>query len=103
MSPVHDLVYSIPSNNNVMQKYRVMIHGQNLLTEADGVRQKFGFYTNAFVEAFSSADAEARAIEIVREDTGLADILLNSDDDPLSLSAEEIHEVESFEGHRVPP
>ena len=86
----------------VMQKYRVMIHGKNLLTETDGVRQKFGFFTKVFVEAFSPADAESRAVEIVREDAGLADILLNSDHDPLSLSAEEIHEVESFEGHQLP-
>jgi len=85
-----------------MQKYRVMIHGQNLLTEVDGVRQRFGFYTNVFVEAFTSADAESRAIEIVREDADLADILLNPDDDPLSLSADETREIDSFDGHKVP-
>ena len=27
-----------------MQKYRVTIHGQNLLTEVTGVRQKLGFF-----------------------------------------------------------
>ena len=79
-----------------MQKYRVMIQGENVLVEFEGVRQKFGFFTNVFVEAFTEADAEARAIEIVREDAALADILLNEDDDPLSLSAEEIQEIDSF-------
>ena len=85
-----------------MQKYRVMIHGQNLLTDVDGIRQKLGFFTNVFVEAFTPADAESRAIEILREDADLADILLNLDDDPLSLSANEIREIESFDGHKVP-
>lgn len=85
-----------------MQKYRVMIHGENLLTEVEGVREKLGFFTNVFVEAFTAADAEGRAIEIVHEDAGLADIQLNTDDDPLRLSAEEIHEIESFEGYRMP-
>ena len=51
-----------------MQKYRVMIHGENLLTEVEGVRQKLGFFTNVFVEAFTVADAEGRAVEVVRED-----------------------------------
>src|SRR3982751_2494082 len=74
------------ATSHVMQKYRVMIHGQNLLTEVDGVRKKLGFFTNVFIEAFTAADAESRAIDIVRQDDGLADILLNADDDPLSLS-----------------
>jgi hypothetical protein len=34
------------------------------------------------IEALTIADAESRAIEIVREGAGLADILLNPNDDP---------------------
>ena len=79
-----------------------MIHGENLVTDVDGVRQKLGFFTNVFVEAFTARDAEARAIEIVRQDSDLADILLNPDGDPLRLSAEEVHEMESFDGHKLP-
>ena len=78
-----------------------MIHGQNLLTEVDGVRRRLGFFTNVFIEAFASADAESRAIDSVREDAGLSDILLNPDDDPLSLSVDEVQEIESF-GDRKP-
>ena len=85
-----------------MQKYRVMIHGQNLLTVVDGVKQRFGFYTNVFVEAVSSADAEACAIHVLNEDNSLADIMLNSENDPLSLRVDEIYEIESFDGHSVP-
>jgi hypothetical protein len=79
-----------------------MIHGENLLTEVAGVRQKLGFFTNVYIEAFTPADAEERAIEIVREDAELAGIHVNMDDDPLVLSAGEIQEIESFEGHKLP-
>ncbi len=85
-----------------MQKYRVIVHGQNLLTEVDGVRQRLGFYTNVFVEAFTSADAESRAIELVREDPHLRDVALNAADDLLRLSADEVQEIESFDGVRLP-
>ncbi len=85
-----------------MQKYRVIVHGRNLLTEVDGVRQRLGFYTNVFVEAFTSADAEARAIELVREDAHLRDLVLNPEDDAVSLSADEVQEIESFDGVRLP-
>jgi len=85
-----------------MQKYRVIVHGQNLWTEAEGVRQRFGFYTNVFLEAFTTTDAESRAIDLVREDAHLKDVLLNTADDPLSLSVDEVHEIESFDGARLP-
>jgi hypothetical protein len=85
-----------------MQKYRVIIHGQNLLTEIDGVRKRHGFFTNVFIEAFTPTDAEARAIELVREDAHLREMTFNTEDDPLKFSTEEIHEVESFEDARLP-
>lgn len=85
-----------------MQKYRIIVHGQNLLTEVEGVRQRLGFYTNVFVEAFTRPDAESRAIELVREDAHLKDILLNAEADPISLSVDEICEIESFDGARLP-
>jgi hypothetical protein len=85
-----------------MQKYIVIVHGQNLLTEVDGVRKRHGFFTNVPIEAFTPADAESRALELVREDTHVSDITLNADGDPLSLSAEEVQEVESFDDARLP-
>ena len=83
-----------------MQKYRVMVRGQNLLREIDGVRQRYGFFTNVFVEAFTPVDAESRAIDILREDAHLG--ALNASDDPVRFAAEEVHEIESFDGVRLP-
>ena len=85
-----------------MQKYIVIVHGQNLLTEVGGVRKRHGFFTNVYVEAFTPTDAESRALELIREDAHVRDITLNADDDPLSLSAEEIREVQSFDDTRLP-
>jgi hypothetical protein len=85
-----------------MNKYRVMINCDNLLTVVEGRRQRLGFFTNVFVEAFSPADAESRALELLREDVALRDVALNPDEDPLSFSVEEANEIESFEGVRLP-
>ncbi|HYG36023.1 MAG TPA: hypothetical protein VEC99_14630 [Clostridia bacterium] len=85
-----------------MQKYRVMIHGQNLLAQVEGVQWRLGFYTNVFVEAFTPSDAEKRAIDLLREDARLCDISINPVADPLRLTADEVHEVQSFDGVRFP-
>jgi hypothetical protein len=85
-----------------MEKYRVIIHGQNVLTEIDGVRQRLSFYTNVFVEAFSLDDAKSRAIELMREDSGLRESASNAADDPVRLSADEVQQIESFDGVRLP-
>jgi hypothetical protein len=85
-----------------MQKYVVIVHGQNLLAEVDGVRQRLGFFTNVSVEAFAPADAETRAIDLVREDAHVQEMALNAKDDPLGLSVAEVREVESFDDARLP-
>ena len=80
-----------------MQKYIVIVHGENLLVDYDGVRQRVGFFTNVSVEAFTPADAEERALDIVREDIVKRDLALNAEHDPWRLRAEEVREVESFD------
>jgi hypothetical protein len=73
-----------------------------MLREIDGIRQRYGFYTTVFVEAFTASDAESRAIEVLREDAHLRDVALNAEDDPWTCSADEVHEIESFDGVRLP-
>lgn len=85
-----------------MLKYRVIVERQNLLTHVDGVRQRLGFYTNVFIEAFTPDDPASRAIELVREDVDWQQILINAEDDPINLSADEIQEIESFDGILLP-
>ena len=73
-----------------------------MLREIDGIRQRYGFYTTVFVEAFTPADAESRAMDVLREDAHLRDVALNAQDDPWTLAADEVHEIESFDGVRLP-
>lgn len=50
-----------------MHSYRVVVHGENLLTEVDGMRQRLGFYTHVVVEGFTVDDAKSRAIDVGRQ------------------------------------
>ncbi len=85
-----------------MPKFRVMIHGHNFLMEADGVRRRMGFYTQVFAEAEDLADAEARAVGVLRQDSKLRDGILNPPDDRPSMSVEEIEEIATFDGCTLP-
>jgi capsule polysaccharide export protein KpsE/RkpR len=80
-----------------MQKYVVIVRGENLLAEVESARQRLGFFTNVSVEAFTAADAEERAIDIIREDAKIRELALNAKDDPLRFVVEEVHEVEAFD------
>ena len=85
-----------------MQKYLVTVHGENLLAKVEGVQQKFGFVTNVSIEGFTQPDAEARAIELVREDNEIRDMALNTKDDPFTLSTVEAIEIETFDVDETP-
>ena len=85
-----------------MQKFRVLIEGKNLLTHVDAVPKRFGFFTTVYVEAFTPDDAKARALDILRKDARLLEASLNTESDPITYSAEEVSEIESFEGLRLP-
>lgn len=85
-----------------MQKYRVMVHGQNLLMEVDGVRSKRGFYTHVYVEASRPAEAKARGIEMVRGGAQLKDFCLNPERDPVRLTVKETCKAGPLEGDNSP-
>lgn len=85
-----------------MLKYSVFIHGRNILREIDGIRQRYGFYTTVFVEALTPSDAKSRAIEVLRDDAHLYEVALNAEDDPWTLSTDDVHEIASFDGVRPP-
>lgn len=49
-----------------MARFRVHLHGHNLVVNLDGVRRLVGFRGARVVEAESVADAEARALALIR-------------------------------------
>ena len=85
-----------------MQKYRLLIHGRNLLTEVEGVRKKVGFFTTVHLEAFTPTEAETTAIELLKKDPHLSEIRFNREDDPLILLVDKTQEIETFDGLQLP-
>jgi hypothetical protein len=61
-----------------------------------------GFYTQVFVEACDDAEAEARAVDVLRQDSKLREGVLNGPDDRPSMSVEEIEQIASFDGCKLP-
>jgi len=76
-----------------MSKYRVLIAGDNLLLNFDGQPRKLGFYVSRIVEAQNHGEAEIAAVDLIREDSRLKGNVLNEDDDPPMLYAEEVEEI----------
>ena len=81
----------------MINQYRVLIRGQNLLINVDGQIQKMGFYTSRLAEAENAEQAGSIAVEKVRVDAKLKGIILNRQDDPMMLYVDEIDQVEFLE------
>jgi hypothetical protein len=87
-------------NINIMNKYKVFIDGDNFDILLDGKVGKHGFFTTRFVEAKGSKEAEALAINLIRDE--LKSIVLNDRSDPPTLYVEENYEVDDFGDNLVP-
>ena len=81
------------SEKNIKRKYRILVNGQNFLLEMDGENRKTGFYTTRFVEAQDAEQAEALAVELIKSDPKLSNIVLNKRGDSPRVYVEEIEEV----------
>jgi hypothetical protein len=81
-----------------MKKFRVVLRGENFWMSFDGAAQRLGFYTTRFVEAADQAEAEHRAVDMLRRDAKLHGKVLNDKSDPPLIFAEEIEELDSFDG-----
>lgn len=84
------------------KKYKVLVRGENFLLNVDGKNQKLGFYTTRFLEAQNEEGAEEMAIALVRDDPKLRSGVLNEQSDTPVMFAEEIVELESFDGREIP-
>lgn len=100
-----------------MKRWKVFINGTNFrmpftLAEASrkGSRKmdveakvrRMGFCTTVFVTARSPREAEFRAVKVISSDKGLRASVRNEVNDPPRLFADEIAEIESFRGCRLP-
>jgi hypothetical protein len=85
-----------------MPEYRVDINGRNILIEFDGRAGKHGFFTTRFVEAGSPAKAGDAAVQTVRENRRLRDVVRNTPDDPPVMEVVRVVELDSFDGVENP-
>ena len=85
-----------------MKKFSVLINGRNFIMDLGDGSQKRGFYAKRFIEAKDAEDAELLAVETIRNDDKLKTNTLNNTNDPPMLFAEEILELESFDGIDLP-
>lgn len=81
-------------------KYAVTIRGENFLISLDGEPTSCGFFTTRFVEAVDPDEAELKAVDLIRRE--LAAQVLNDRTDSPMMYLEEIRELQSFRGLRVP-
>lgn len=75
-----------------MAEWRVLLNGRNFLLEFEGEPKRLGFYTTRFVEAQNPEAAEMAAVQMVREDSTLQQVLNDPSDSPM-IYAEEVTEA----------
>jgi hypothetical protein len=73
--------------------YRVLINGENFHLTMSGETKKMGFFTTRHVEAVDPEEAERLAVELIKSDPNLLEIMMYGGDDVPVLCAEEIEEV----------
>ena len=78
-----------------MQKYLLVIRGENFLVDFDNRAAKHGFMTNIYLEAGDAVEAETLAINSLREDEELTQMILNPNEDPPTLHCDEIYELDN--------
>jgi hypothetical protein len=79
-----------------MKRFKVKLHGENILLNIDGELKKFGFYATNFIKAKSVQDAEKIASILIRRHPNLKDTVLNESTDRPIINIEEITEVNAL-------
>jgi len=87
-----------------MKKFRAFIHGKNFAIREDDRSEPHvrGFYTTVYVEAVDCPAAECAAVEVLRNDKELRATTCNDQSSPPTLDVEQIQELSSFDGVRLP-
>ena len=78
---------------NKMTTYLVRLNGRNFLMDADGGPTKKRFYMTRLVDADNPKRAKALARDIIHNDSGLQNAVLNKVSDPPKIYLESISEV----------
>jgi hypothetical protein len=96
------------SRKSSWRYFRAVVNGRNFqLTWAEGENERprikrKGFYTTVHVRARSEREAESRAMKLLRADKALRKSVRNPASDPPLMFLEELEELSSFKGCRLP-
>jgi hypothetical protein len=61
-----------------MKKYRVILRGENFEIEFEGKIDNLGFYTTRVVKANSPEEAEQKAVDLIKTDQNLLEMVQNN-------------------------
>ena len=96
------------SQKSSWRYFKAVVNGRNFqLAWAEGENERprikrTGFYTTVHVRARSQRDAELRAMKLLRADKALRKSVRNPASDPPRMFLEELEELPSFKGCRLP-
>jgi len=76
-----------------MKRFKVKLHGENILLNIDGEFKKFGFYATNFIKAQNPQEAKKIAAILIHRHPNLRDTVLNDSTDRPAINIEEIEEV----------
>jgi hypothetical protein len=79
-----------------MKRFKVKLHGENILLNIDGEYKKFGFYATNFIKAENPQEAKKIAAILIHQHPNLRDIALNESTDRPTIKIEEIEKVNSL-------
>lgn len=89
-----EILYLIlDGKENLMKRFKVKLHGENILLDIDGEFKKFGFYATNIIKAQNPQEAKKIAAILIRRHPNLKDTVLNESTDPPTINIEEIEEV----------
>ncbi|WP_017446132.1 hypothetical protein [Gayadomonas joobiniege] len=64
-----------------MSYFQVMLEGENFFIEFDGKEELLGFTTTRWVKASNEEQAELKAVELIKNDTHLQNLLRNPENE----------------------
>ena len=77
----------------MMNKYQVILNGQNFLMDTDDGEKKVGFFTARMVKANSVGEAKQLALDMVKKDKVLIELTLNEPADQPQIHIDEVNQV----------
>jgi len=76
-----------------MKKYKVLLSGENFELNFEGKIDNFGFYTTRVVKANSEEEAELKAVELIKTDNNLLNMLIKKSEYEPKIFLEEMCEA----------